>query len=200
VAEWLCGVGRGTKNFITITLGTGVGGGLIINGKLHTGQGSAGEVGHIVIVQNGAPCNCGRKGCWEAYASATGLIRLTKELMDREPASLLHTIAAENGGVEGRTAFQAAEQGDPTALEVCARYAEYVATGLTDLVNILQPEVVALGGGVAGAPEHLLLEPLRRLVERDCFGRHAGTFPRILRAELGNDAGIIGAALLGRAI
>ncbi len=200
VGEWLCGAGRGTKNFIVVTLGTGIGGGLILNGKLYSGSGAGGEVGHIVIEQDGAPCNCGRRGCWEAYASATGLIRLTKETMARHPDSALHTVAAQYGGVEGRTAFLAAEQGDEAALALCRQYVTYLASGMTDLVNILQPEVVAVGGGVAGAPDALLLEPLRAIVERECYARHIGRLPRVERAELGNDAGIIGAALLGRAI
>ena len=200
VGEWSCGAGRGTKHFVVITLGTGVGGGMILNGKLYSGCGAGGEVGHIVIKQDGVPCNCGRRGCWEAYASATGLIRETKEAMERHPESALHAIAAANGGVEGRTAFQAAEQGDETALAVCRAYAEYLAAGLTNLVNILHPEAVALGGGVAAAPEHLLLEPVREIVARECYARHVDQVPRIIRAELGNDAGIIGAAMLGRAI
>ena len=146
------------------------------------------------------PCNCGRRGCWEAYASATGLIRMTKEAMDQHPESLLHKIAAENGGVEGRTAFQAAEAGDETAKAVCSTYVAYLAAGVTNLINILQPEVLAVGGGVAAASDELLMNPLREIVNAECYPRHAGKLPRILRAELGNDAGIIGAALLGRAI
>ena len=200
VGEWSCGVGRGTKHFVVITLGTGVGGGMILNGKLYSGCGAGGEVGHIVIKQDGVPCNCGRRGCWEAYASATGLIRQTKEAMEQHPESVLHAISAANGGVEGRTAFQAAEQGDETALAVCRAYAEYLASGLTNLVNVLHPEAVALGGGVAAAPEYLLLEPVREIVARECYARHVDQVPRIIRAELGNDAGIIGAAMLGRAI
>ena len=200
VGEWSCGAGRGTKHFVVITLGTGVGGGMILNGKLYSGCGAGGEVGHIVIKQDGVPCNCGRRGCWEAYASATGLIRETKEAMEQHPESALHAVAAANGGVEGRTAFQAAEQGDETALAVCRAYAEYLAAGLTNLVNILHPEAVALGGGVAAAPEHLLLEPVREIVARECYARHVDQVPRIIRAELGNDAGIIRAAMLGRAI
>ena len=200
VGEWLCGAGRGTKDFAVITLGTGVGGGFVLNGKLYSGGGMVGEVGHMVIEKGGVPCNCGRCGCWEAYSSATGLIRMTKEAMEANPGSLLHKLAAENGGVEGRTAFVAAEQGDETALAVCRTYVEYLAAGVTNLVNILQPEVLAVGGGVAGAPEHLLMEPLRRIEETECYPRHTGNLPRIVRAELGNDAGIIGAALLSRAI
>ena len=200
VGEWSCGVGRGTKHFIVITLGTGVGGGMILNGKLYSGCGAGGEVGHIVVQKDGVPCNCGRRGCWEAYASATGLIRETTEAMKAHPESLLHQVAAQNGAVDGRTSFQAAEQGDETALAVCRSYAEYLASGLTDLVNILHPEAVALGGGVAAAPEYLLLDPVREIVARECYARHVGQVPHIVRAELGNDAGIIGAAMLGRAI
>ena len=200
VGEWSCGVGRGTKHFIIITLGTGVGGGMILNGKLYSGCGAGGEVGHIVVQKDGVPCNCGRRGCWEAYASATGLIRETTEAMKAHPESLLHQVAAQNGAVDGRTSFQAAEQGDETALAVCRSYAEYLASGLTDLVNILHPEAVALGGGVAAAPEYLLLDPVREIVARECYARHVGQVPHIVRAELGNDAGIIGAAMLGRAI
>ncbi len=200
VGEWSCGVGRGTRHFVVITLGTGVGGGLILNGKLYAGMGAGGEVGHILVEKDGIPCNCGRRGCWEAYASATGLIRQVRAAMETHPESLLHQVAAENGAVDGRTAFQAAELGDETALTVCKAYAGYLAAGLTDLVNILHPEAVALGGGVAAAPEHLLLKPVQEIVSRECYARHVNQVPRILRAELGNDAGIIGAAMLGRAI
>ena len=119
--------------------------------------------------------------------------------MEAHPESILHKLAAEHG-VEGRTAFQAAEAGDETALTVCREYVNYVASGLSSLINILRPEVVAIGGGVAGAPEHLLLEPLREAVARESFSRHGGQTTRILPAELGNDAGIIGAAMLGRVL
>lgn len=200
VGEWACGAGRGTRNFIIITLGTGVGGGFILNGRLYAGGGMVGEVGHMVIQRDGLPCNCGRRGCWEAYASATALARQTQAAMAAHPESLLHAVAEELGGVEGRTAFLAAERGDAAAKEVCRNYVGYLATGVTNLVNILQPEVLAVGGGVAGAPDALLMDPLRRLVEAECYPRHANKLPRILRAELGNDAGIIGAALLGTVI
>ena len=166
VGEWLCGAGRGTQQFIVVTLGTGVGGGLILNGKLYSGSGMVGEVGHMVIQHGGAPCNCGRRGCWEAYASATGLIRMTREAMEAHPESLLHTVAAQSGCVEGRTAFDAAVQGDETALALCRDYVSYLAAGVTNLINILQPEAVAIGGGVAAAPYGLLLTPMREIVER----------------------------------
>ena len=198
VGEFFGGAGKGTRDFAVVTLGTGVGAGIIVDGKLRGGLASS-EAGHMVIIQDGEPCNCGRRGCWERYASATGLIQQTKRAMEAHPESLLHEIAAENG-VEGRTAFQAAEAGDETALEVCRNYVNYLAGGLTSLINILRPEAVAIGGGVAAAPERLLLEPLREIVARESFSSHGGRGTRIPRAELGNDAGIIGAAFLGRAM
>lgn len=196
VGEFFGGAGKGTRDFAVVTLGTGVGAGIIVDGKLRGGLASS-EAGHMVIIQDGEPCNCGRRGCWERYASATGLIQQTKRAMEAHPESLLHEIAAENG-VEGRTAFQAAEAGDETALEVCRNYVNYLAGGLTSLINILRPEAVAIGGGVAAAPERLLLEPLRETVAKESFSRHGGRITKVLRAERGNDAGIIGAAMLGR--
>ncbi len=196
--EFLCGAGCGSRDFIILTLGTGVGGGIILGGKLQSGMGCGGEVGHMVIEKDGLPCNCGRRGCWETYASATGLIHMTQEAMAAHPESALHAIAAENGAVEGRTPFQGAEQGDETALAVCHKYVEYLAAGVINLVNILHPEIVAIGGGVAAAPEHLLLKPLQEIVERECYCRHVGRFTKVVRATMGNDAGIIGAALLKR--
>lgn len=200
VGEFFRGAGRGTRNFIVVTLGTGIGSGLILGGRLYTGMGAAGEAGHLVIRENGAPCPCGRRGCWERYGSATALIAQTREAMKAHPQSLLHAAAEENGGVDGRTAFQAALWGDEAAKAVCGRYVSYLAEGITNLVNLLQPEKLALGGGVSGAPDSLLLRPLRRLVAENCFGRRGNMYPQIVRAELGNDAGIIGAALLHRAV
>ena len=200
VGEFFCGAGRGTRDFAVVTLGTGIGCGLLMGGKLHGGPASS-EAGHLVICHGGELCNCGRRGCWERYASATALIQQTKAAMAAHPESLLHAIAAENGGVvEGRTAFQAAQAGDETALAVCRQYVEYLADGTISLINILRPEAVAIGGGVAAAPEQLLLEPLREIVARESFSSHGGITTRVRRAELGNDAGIIGAAMLGRAI
>ena len=196
VGEFFGGAGRGTHDFAVITLGTGVGAGIIVDGKLRGGMSSS-EAGHIVICRDGEPCNCGRKGCWERYASATGLIQQTKRAMERHPESLLHQVSAV-GGVEGRTAFQAAEAGDETAIAVCRQYVDYLASGMVNLINVLRPEIVAIGGGVSAAPEHLLLEPLREAVAKEAFSRHGGRVTRILPAELGNDAGIIGAAMLGR--
>lgn len=197
VGEFFGGAGKGTRDFAVVTLGTGVGAGIIVDGKLRGGLASS-EAGHMVICQGGELCNCGRRGCWERYASATGLIQQTKRAMEAHPESLLHEIAASGNGVEGRTAFQAAEAGDETALAVCRDYVNYLASGLASLINVLRPEAVAIGGGVAAAPERLLLEPLREAVAKESFSRHGGRITKVLRAELGNDAGIIGAAMLGR--
>ena len=196
VGEFFGGAGRGTKDFAVITLGTGVRARHIVKGPLRGGAASS-EAGHIVIRQGGELCNCGRRGCWERYASATGLIARTNPAMEDHPESALHQFAAGKG-VEGRTAFQAAEAGDETALAVCRDYVNDLASGLASLINILRPEAVAIGGGVAAAPERLLLEPLREAVAQESFSRHGGRVTRILPAELGNDAGIIGAAMLGR--
>ena len=197
--EFLRGAGRGCRDFVVLTLGTGLGGGIILDGRLRGGETSS-EAGHLVTHVGGLPCPCGRRGCWEQYASATALIRQTRAAMAEHPESLLCRLAAERGTVDGRTPFLAAEAGDETALAVCRAYVEELAEGTASLINILRPEAVAFGGGVAGAPEHLLLGPLRRRVGALCFSRHGGRATRILRAELGNDAGVIGAALLGRVI
>ena len=199
VGEFCFGAGRGCQDVAVVTLGTGVGCGLILGGKLRGGPATS-EAGHMTIRQDGEPCNCGRRGCWEQYASATGLIRRTQAAMEAHPESLLHRVAAEHGAVEGRTAFLAAEAGDGIALAVCRAYVENLAIGITNLANILRLEAIALGGGVAAAPDSLLLSPLRELVERESFARHGGRATRVVRAELGNDAGILGAALLGRVI
>lgn len=193
-AEFLLGSGKGSRDFIMVTLGTGVGGGLILGGKLHTGKSCAGEVGHMVIDMGGASCGCGRRGCWESYASATGLIRMAKQAAQNHPESLLSGLDALNG----QTIFEAADQGDPVALEVTRHYADCLAVGITNLVNIIQPEIVAIGGGVAAAPEHLLLKPVQQLVHDQCYGRHVGHYPEVLRASMGNDAGIVGAALISK--
>ena len=153
----------------------------------------------MVLRAGGEPCPCGRRGCWEQYAAAPALIRRTRAAMKAHPESLLHRLAAEYGTVDGRTPFLAAEAGDETALALCRDYVEDLAEGTANLINLLRPEAVAFGGGVAGAPETLLLEPLRHRVGELCYSRHGGRSARILRAELGNDAGITGAALLCRA-
>lgn len=200
VGEYFRGAGQGTKDFAVVTLGTGIGGGFILGGKLYAASGMAGEVGHMVVEKGGVLCNCGRRGCWEAYASATGLIRMTKEAMERDRESLLWEESKGGSAVSGRTAFAAALRGDRTAEELCGTYVEYLAAGVVNLLNILQPEVLAIGGGISEAEDELLLTPLKEIVDRESYAAHCGGKATVVKAELGNDAGMIGAALLKRAI
>ncbi|MDE5769039.1 MAG: ROK family protein, partial [Oscillospiraceae bacterium] len=185
---------------VCITLGTGVGGGIIIDGKIYAGSNFAGgEIGHTVIQVDGAPCSCGRKGCFEAYSSATGLIRMTKEKMELVPDSKMHQIAAErNNKVSARTAFDAMRQGDPAAKEVVDDYIKYLAAGITNTINIFQPDVLCVGGGVCNEGDPLLL-PMKALVEKEVYTRDSAKNTKIVIAQLGNDAGLIGAAFLGAA-
>ena len=196
LAEVKAGCAKGAQSAVVVTLGTGVGGGVVLDGKLLTGySGAASELGHMVIVADGEPCACGRRGCFEAYASATALIRMTKAAMEKHPQSAMHSIAAENGGVDGRTAFLAQQQGDAAGSAVVGEYVHYLSIGVANIVNIFFPEVVAISGGVSNQGENLLA-PLRQAVSQQEYGAAYTTrHPRILRCILGNDAGVIGAAL-----
>ena len=199
--EAVAGAARGAKNSVMITLGTGVGGGIIIDGKVFSGFNFAGgELGHTVIEQGGAQCSCGRKGCWEAYSSATALIRMTREKMEECKAAgrktLLEDLAAQKGKVSGKTAFDAMRAGDEAGKEVVDKYLAYLATGLSNMINIFQPEVISLGGGVSNERDNLL-NPLIPLVRGEQYGGELVPLTKICVAELGNDAGIIGAAFLG---
>ena len=187
------------ESLILVTLGTGIGTGIILNGKIHTGiNGFAGEGGHIVIVHGGEECTCGRKGCWERYASATALVRQTKAAMEENKDSLMWSMAEKEGGhVGGRTAFAAMRSGDSAAKAVVDSYLSYLADGLANYINIFQPEVIALGGGVSHERDEDLLHPLQSMVLDMCFGHEADKHTKLVKAKLGNDAGIIGAALLG---
>lgn len=200
LAEYFAGAGRGTKRFITITLGTGIGGGIVHNGKIsHGSNGMAGEVGHMVIDWNGEECPCGRKGCWERYASAKALKRMTQKAMEEHPDSILAQVVEENAGhVSGQSAFIAARRGCPVGQQVCDQYVAYLAAGITNLINIYQPDALAIGGGVSNEEDAQLLLPLRRLVEQESLPCAPDKRTRIVRAELGTQAGLIGAALLGK--
>ena len=193
--EAVAGAGAGKKNFVMLTLGTGVGGGIIIDGKLYTGFNyAAGELGHMVIVHNGRPCTCGRKGCFEAYSSATGLIKMTKEKMIDAPDSVMwELVDGDIKKVNGRTAFDGMRKGDEAAKAVVDEYLAYLATGTANIINIFQPSIVAFGGGVANERENLLA-PLRELVIKETYT--TGERTEIKSAVLGNDAGIVGAAAL----
>lgn len=197
LGEAYAGCGNGAKNFIAVTLGTGVGSGVIIDGKIVTGVNNAGgECGHMVIVVDGEACTCGRHGCWEAYASATALINQTKKAMEQYPDSVMHQLAKEEGKVSGKTAFDAMRRGDMAGIKVVDQYIKYVACGIINLVNALQPEIICVGGGICNEGE-TLLRPLRRYIEAERYSVYSKIQTKILKAELGNDAGIIGAAILG---
>ncbi len=198
LGEAFAGCGHGAKEFVAVTLGTGVGSGIIIDGKIVNGVNCAGgECGHMVIVVDGEQCSCGRKGCWEAYASATALIRQTKMAMEEYPDSYMHHLAAEEGKVSGRTAFDAMRKGDIAGIKVVDTYIKYVACGLINIINALQPEIICIGGGICNEGE-TLLKPLRRYVQAERYSMHSKIQTKIVKAELGNDAGVIGAAILGK--
>lgn len=199
--EVVAGSAKGTKDSIMITLGTGVGGGIIIDGKVVSGFNYAGaELGHIVIEVDGVQCGCGRKGCWEAYSSATALIRMTKEKLEECEAAGRKTVmtdmVAAAGKVSGRTAFDAKRAGDEAGAEVVAKYVHYLAQGISNIINIFQPEVLSIGGGVSGEGDYLL-DMLVPLVRAGVYGQGIVKGTDIRIASLGNDAGIIGGAVLG---
>lgn len=197
LGEAYAGAGNGAKNFVAVTLGTGVGSGIIVDGKIVSGINYAGgEMGHTVIVVNGKPCNCGRSGCWECYASATALISQTKEKMQECPDSKMWELC--NGDIQkvsGRTAFNAMYEGDKAAKEVVDNYIYYVSVGVTNIINTFQPEVVCIGGGISNEGDNLL-DPIRAHVEKERYSKYAKKQTKVCKAMLGNDAGIIGAALL----
>ncbi len=198
LAEAKAGAGKGLNDVIMITLGTGVGGGIVIGGKLYSGFNYAGaELGHTVIEANGKPCTCGRKGCFESYSSATGLIDMTKEkLSETKDTIMWEMISNDINNVTGRTAFDASRKGDKAGQEVVNTYIEYLACGLANMINIFQPEVLCIGGGVCGEGDYLL-NPLKELIKQNTYGYETMDKHTELKiAELGNDAGIIGAASL----
>ncbi len=195
LGEFICGAAQGAASSVTVTLGTGVGGGIILDGHLLGGFNSAANVvGHSVIVSGGEQCNCGRKGCWETYASVTALIRMSNQAADQHPQSMLARARSSGEPFTGKSIFAIAQAGDAAALAVLETYYFYVAEGIIDLINILQPEVIVIGGGLSQIGD-ALLQPVERHVRRGVYCKQV-PLPRIRIAELGNDAGIIGAAYL----
>ena len=192
LGEVTAGAARGCESALMVTLGTGVGGGFVLNGAIWSGHGGlGGEFGHMCIHLDGEPCSCGQRGCWEAYASATALIRQARAAAAAHPESALNR--AER--ISGRSVYAAAAAGDAVARAVTERYAAYVGAGLVNFINALYPEVVLLGGGVSGAGE-ALLAPVRAYVRDHAFVRDAALLPEVRAAALGGDAGVIGAAAL----
>lgn len=196
--EYLAGAAKGAKNAIVITLGTGVGAGIIINGKIFSGSNFAGgEIGHTVIVVDGYECSCGRKGCFEAYSSATGLIRMTKEAAEQHPESKICQLVETDGKISARTAFNAAKMLDDVGQAVVDKYIKHLACGITNTINIFQPDILCIGGGVCNEGDNLLI-PLKKEVAKGVYSKNSAKNTQICICSLGNDAGIIGAAMLGK--
>ena len=194
LGEVVAGAAKGCVSALLITLGTGVGGGFVANGRFWSGHnGLGGEYGHMCIQLDGEKCSCGERGCWEAYASATALVRQAKAAAKAHPDSQLNRVRHLNG----KTVFDAAQAGDATAQAVTEQYAVYVGVGLVNYINVLFPEVVLIGGGISGAGE-ALLGPVRDYVRAHAHVGDAAFLPEIRAAALGGDAGVIGAAALVR--
>ena len=195
--EVLHGAAKGEKNVVVVTLGTGVGGGIILDGSIYRGNFfGAGEIGHQVIkMDEESACGCGRKGCWEQYASVTALIKFAKEAAQRVPESELNSICNPIDNLNAKMIFEAAQNGDQTAKDVLDQFFRYVAVGVANLVNCIEPDMIVLGGGISAQKEHLS-EPVIKYVQEEMYGGMA-LKSTIKTATLGNDAGIIGAAFLG---
>ena len=199
LAEDLAGAAKGANVSLMLTLGTGVGGGVIMNHKIYAGSANSGgtELGHTVICAGGRQCSCGRRGCLEAYASATALTKMTKEKMEelslKSIPSKLFEVAEKEGKVSARTAFDAMRLGDDYAKKIVDDYIFYLAEGVTNMINIFQPDILTIGGGVCNEKDYLMI-PLLRHVERDQYTRDNKNKTKVMIAALKNDAGIIGAA------
>ncbi len=196
--EFVAGAAKGSRNAVVITLGTGVGSGIIIDGRIYGGSNFAGgEIGHTVIVADGLPCTCGRMGCFEAYSSATGLIRMTSETAALNPKSLTARLIEQDGRVSARTAYKAMKQGCETGKAITERYVKYLACGIANTINIFQPDILCIGGGVCNEGDTLLI-PLKEKVAEQIYSKNSAKNTEIVICSLGNEAGIIGAAMLHR--
>lgn len=196
-AEAIWGVGAESRTLVAVTLGTGVGGGIVIDGKIWEGMnGFAAELGHITLDSDGRNCSCGKRGCFEAYCSATALVAESRRVMNLYPGSIMWQMCSNDASrMNGYIPFKAYEQGDEAATEVIEEFINYLAIGVSNIINILQPDVVCIGGGIS-AQEDLLMVPLRKQIERISFGVKEGR-TKVACAKFLNDAGIIGGALLG---
>ena len=197
LGEVCAGAAQRARSAVLLTLGTGVGGGVIIDGHIFHGPVRGGcEIGHMVIAAGGETCTCGRSGCMEAYCSASALIRMATEEMEKSPESALRKLCDEAGGkMNGKIPFDAAQMGDEAGRRVIDEYESYLACGIANVINIFRPEKVILGGGVAAQRDNLTV-PLTEMVKNMCFGNPYGEVADIVVSVLGNDAGIIGAANL----
>lgn len=193
LGEVVAGSAKGSRSALMVTLGTGVGGGIIINGEIYSGwQSLGGEIGHMCIVMDGEQCSCGEKGCWEAYAASSALVRQAEKAAAEHPESALAACAGE---LNGKKIFAAVAEGDAVAKAVVERYCAYVGVGIVNLVNAIYPETIIVGGGISAVGE-TILGPIREYIGEHFFASKKELMPALVQAELGNDAGIIGAAAL----
>lgn len=198
LGEATYGAGKEYGDSVLITVGTGIGGGIVIGDQLFEGNRAAGaEIGHMVIRVDGEPCTCGRNGCFEAYASATALIRQTRRTMQSHPESTMWKTCKTLDDVDGKTAFEYAKKGDAAAKAVVEEYIRYLGEGIVNIANVLRPEVIILGGGVSAQGENLI-KPLQKYLDGHVFGKTKTARVLVIKAKLGNDAGIIGAAELAK--
>ena len=196
-AEAVWGSGAGSNSLVAFTLGTGVGGGIVFDGKIWEGtNGFAAEMGHMVLDPNGRKCACGKRGCIEAYCSASALVAETRRVMKLYPESIMwKSVDGDLEKVNGKTPFRAMEEGDRAAQLVIDEFCDYLACGIANIINIFQPDVICVGGGISREGE-VLMAPLRERVLHNSFGTDSSR-TRLVAATFKNDAGIIGAALLG---
>ena len=196
LGEAVAGAAKDARISMIVTLGTGVGGGIVIDGKVYSGFNFVGgEIGHMVIEKDGVPCSCGRRGCWEVYSSATALVRMTREKIEECIAAGRESVMLSAPRVSGRTACDGMRAGDAAATEVYNKYIKYLAAGLANMINIFQPEVISLGGGISGEGQSLI-DALLPVVRSEQYGGDFALKTEIRIAALGNDAGIVGAAML----
>ncbi|NLG83014.1 MAG: ROK family protein [Firmicutes bacterium] len=198
--EWALGAGRGTKDMIYLTVSTGIGGGLILGGRIHHGRDdSAGEVGHTIVLPDGPLCGCGRRGCWEALASGTAIARAAAEALKGGRESRIRELAGgDPAAVDAAMVARAAREGDALAREVLDRAFYYLALGIVNLIHLLNPEAVVICGGVSKMCDELFI-PVRRMVAEWAYAAMVRDLP-IVPAALGDRAGVIGAAMVARAI
>lgn len=196
--EFLCGAGRTYRSMAMVMLGTGIGSGLILDGKIYTGEnGLGGEMGHMLLHPGGRRCTCGARGCFEAYCSATALAAAARRAMQQDPKSVMWELCGgDPERADGRTAFDAMRRGDLMGMRVVLRFQRDLAIGIANIIRLLQPEAVCLGGGIAQEGEQIL-RPLQKQVVELLTGQPESTLPRFCTAQLGGDAGILGAALFG---
>ena len=194
LGEMYFGAAKGARNFIYITISTGIGGGIVIDGEIYAGSlGTAGEIGHMTIDTDGPKCNCGNTGCWETLASGTALAREAKQrISDGAKTAILEYADGDVNKVNAETVHKAAQQGDTLAKELIARTSYYIGVGLTNLINIFNPELIIIGGGLANIGD-ILLEPAYKVAGERAY-KVAFESVRFARAELGKNSGVIGAA------